>query len=46
MEWHTPRDDLINRPLLHCYAGRSICTERMSWRAPVHVARHAGTADA
>lgn len=46
-EWRTPRDDLINRPLLHCYGGRSVCTERMSWLAPARiVAKHAGTIDA
>jgi len=46
-EWHTPRGDLINRPLLHCYGGRSVCAERMSWLAPARVvARRVGRVDA
>lgn len=46
-EWRTPRGDLINRPLLHCYAGRSVCAERMSLLVPARVvARHVGTANA
>jgi hypothetical protein len=46
LEWRAPRDDLINRPLLHCYGGRNVCAERMSWLAPVRVARHARAVDA
>jgi hypothetical protein len=46
-EWHTPRGDLINRPLLHCYGGRSVCAERMSLLVPARVAaRHVGAANA
>lgn len=38
MEWRAPHDDLINRPILNCYGGRSACAERMSWLAPVSAA--------
>jgi hypothetical protein len=46
MQGHAPHDDLINRPIFDCNVERSMCADRMSWRAPTSTAPRAATINA
>jgi hypothetical protein len=43
MQGHAPHDDLINQPIFDCNVERSMCADRMSWRALISAAPRAVT---